>query len=438
LYEEKIAEFLMQQFMNFDAHYARVLRHLALKENVRSVFIFDNADQHDFDLQQEVFRFAYSVAGKCLALSIVPMWEETYLRSKQGGALAAYPASAYSIPPTSVVAIINRRLDAVMNDLQKQGHLAQRLVGNAAPIADLTDFLGLIRDSIFYEGRRVRFFLESLAMGNLRKAMDLFSQFLTSGHTDAGKILANARSGSGYLVPLHEFIKSIGLGDFRYYHGDLSPVLNLYSISDEARPSHFTKIRLLTYLSHHRHHSSNFGLGFVRTDIIKDEFGKIGTSETDIAESLKLLSQKALVENDVYEAAKLGDAYRITLAGRYYMKFLAVRFAYLDLVLQDTPIADHNAVEVITRLVDSRDLKERFFRVETFLHYLVHEEAREHTAIENTSDSIPLRRKLVAEMLPEYQREKRYIERRNPDRHAPQVVTPYEVVKEDPAARSST
>jgi hypothetical protein len=424
----------MSQFINFDAHYVKVLRYLAIKENVRSVFIFDNADQHDFDLQQEIFRFAHSVAGKCLAFSIVPMWEETFLRSKEAGALSAYPASAYSMPPTSVVEIISRRLEAIVQDLGQDAHWARELVGNSASREDIIDFLTLVRDSIFREGKRVRFFLESLAMGNLRKALELFASFLTSGHTDANKILSVHREGKGYLVPLHEFVKSIGLADFRYYHGDLSAVLNLYGISDEARPSHFTKIRLLTYLSHHRHHSSSFGLGFVRTDIISGEFRKIGTSETDISESLKILAQKALVENDVYESGRLGGAYRITPGGRYYLKFMAVRFAYLDLILQDTPIADQKAVQTISKLIDSRDLEERFLRVETFLNYLLYEEAREHVAVASTSESIPLRRKLLAEMRLEFEVEKAYILKKADERsrRASQMATPYEVLTEKP------
>jgi GTPase SAR1 family protein len=288
LYEEKIAEYLLQQFNNLENHYVRVLSYLAVKEKIRCVFVFDNADQHDFELQQEVFRFAHAIAGKCFALSIVTMWEETYLRSKQGGALSAYSTTAYSLHPTSVVDIINRRLEYIVKELQ-DGGLARDLLDQLAPADDVRDYLTLIRDSIFYHGRRVRFFLESLAMGNLRRALDLFSLFLTSGHTDASKILASHRSARGYLVPLHEFIKSIGLGDFPYYHGDLSAVLNLYSISDESRPSHLTKVRLLEYLSYHRNRSSSFGIGFVRADIICAEFDRIGTSAFDLAESLRIL-----------------------------------------------------------------------------------------------------------------------------------------------------
>jgi hypothetical protein len=122
------------------------------------------------------------------------------------------------------------------------------------------------------------------------------------------------------------------------------------------------------------------------------------------------------------------------------MRFLALRFSYLDLVLQDTPIADHRVVSTISRLLDRRDLNERFERVEAFLDYLISEEAREYAAIASTSDSIPLRRKLIAEMLPEYHSEKAYIRKRTVERGraSGSEFTPYIVQEsEDDEARSA-
>ena len=208
-------------------------------------------------------------------------------------------------------------------------------------------------------------------MGNLRRAMELFSLFLVSGHTDTGKILSTYRGQHSYLIPLHEFIKSIGLGDYRYYNSELSQVLNLFSISDESRPSHFTKVRLLEYLFYHRNHSTSYGIGFINTDGMMNEFSRIGTSESDFKESLRLLSTYLLVENDRYDRSTFGSAYRITFAGRYYVRYLCDKFSYLDLVCQDTPIADKKVFEAIKEVVGSSELENRFTRVRAFVEYLV-------------------------------------------------------------------
>ncbi len=426
LFEEKVAEFLLEKYRDAENHHVRVLRYLANMHEIRCVFIFDNADQHDFDLQQEIFRFAHSVTEKCYAFSIVSLREETYLRSKQSGALSAYPTFAYALPSTSVVEIIDRRLDYIVKELQ-EGRLARQLLGEKPPIEDVVDFLMLVKNSIFRNAKRVRFFLESVAMGNLRRAMEVFSSFLTSGHTDADKILWICRNHSDYLVPLHEFIKSIGLGDSRYYHGESSPVLNLYAISDESRPSHFTKLRLLAYLYHHRNHTSALGVGFVRTETIETEFLRIGTSKPDISESLRIMARYSLIQNDIYDPSKIGEGYHITLAGRYYLRYLAVRFAYLDQMLQDTPISDNQAFCAILDRIDSREMDERFARVQAFWDYLVLEEDREHAVVIQTSDAIPLRRKVLFSMYEEYQTEVLWIKGKiaKYGKDAAQVATPY-------------
>jgi hypothetical protein len=422
-YEEKIAEFLLEKYSDLPNHLGRSLRYLADREGIRAVLFFDNVDQLDFTLQQEVFKFAHSVTGNCHAFSILPMWEETFLRSTRSGALATYQTPAYTLPPTSVVDIINRRLEYISADVRRGG-LSRSLLPDDEAAGDVAEFLSLVRNSILNDSKRARFFLEALSMGNLRKAMKMFEAFLLSGHTDAGKMLSIVRTQSLYLIPLHEFVKSIGLGDQRYYQGSVSYILNLYAISDESRPSHFTKLRLLNYLFFHRNRTTSFGVGFVQTEILKREFLRIGVSESDFTESLKNLAASSLVENDVYDSEAVSQAYRITVAGRYYSRHLAGKFAYLDLVLHDTPIADGSVFSVLKSLVSSAEMEDRFQRVLTFLNYLKSEEEREYSALLFATDSMPLRDRIVLGMIREFEEDRAYIRKRvAARRNAPSAAT---------------
>lgn len=432
-FEEKIVDFLMARYEDPEDYLTRTLRYLADKVGVRCVLVFDNVDQLEGALQQEIFTFAHSVAGRTHTLAMLTMWEETFLRSKLGGALSAYPTLAYTLPATSVVDIIDRRLQYMLEKLA-DGGVAKLLLPNRELAGDVSDFITLVRQSIIHNKKRARFFLESIAMGNLRRAMEVFSLFLNSGHTDAGKMLSIHRRNEDYDIPLHEFIKSIGLGDQRFYQSNLSAILNLYSISDESHPSHFTKLRLLEFLYFHRTRSSfAFGVGFVSTESIRSEFGKIGTSETDIAESLRSLGSLALVENDVYDFQNISAAYRITPAGRYYMRYLSGRFSYLDLVLQDTPISDREVFQTIKDLIGKKEMEDRFRRVTEFVLYLTNEEEREYPAIISTSESLPLRRKLMPEKVREVQDDKVFItegiarRRERLDEHPAPPATPYTV-----------
>lgn len=407
--DDKISDFLLEKYSDVAGYITRSLRYLSDKLKLRCVLVLDNVDQLDAALQQEIFTFAHSVAGNTHALALVTMWEETYLRSKRGGALSAYQTVAYTIPPTSVVDIIDRRLEYMLENL-KEGGIARLLLPDQSMIDDLMEFLRIVRQSLLHNRKRTRFFLESIAMGNLRRAMEVFSGFLTSGHTDAGKMLSIYRQDEAYDIPLHEFIKSIGLGDLRYYQSNLSSVLNLYSISDESRPSHFTKLRLLEFLYFHRTRSSfAFGMGFIPTPTICEEFKKIGTSDTDIYESLRALGSLALVENEIYDFQKISLAYRVTPAGRHYLRFLAGQFSYLDLVVQDTPISDADTFEMIKKSIQSTDLIIRFERVAAFLEYLCNEEEREYPVIISTSESLPLRKKLIPDKIKGFEEDKVYI-----------------------------
>ena len=390
-YEEQIAGLLQGIYSDTPRYYSRSLNFLADKLGIRCLLVFDNVDQLDFKLQQDIFAFAHAISVNTHAISLLTMWEETFVRSKRTGTLATYPTGGYHLPPVSVVDIISKRLTFIVDELRNEG-LSKQILPNPNQAEKLASFLSIVNGSIMHDRKHARFFLESIAMGNLRKAMQIFSSFLVSGHTDANKIL----SIRGYYIPLHEFIKSIGLEDNRNYQSDLSPILNLFSIADESRPSHFTKIRLLELLYFNRNRSAaSLGAGFFRTVDLKNNLEVIGTSENDVMESLKLLSTYALVENDIYDARVISDAYRITPAGRYYIRYLALRFSYSDLTLQDTPICDASAFELIKSLASSSDMEDRFIRVRVFLEYLRREEDKEYAVVMRKSDSIPLRNRFV-------------------------------------------
>lgn len=91
------------------------------------------------------------------------------------------------------------------------------------------------------------------------------------------------------------------------------------------------------------------------------------------------------------------------------MRHLAGRFSYLDLVLQDTPISDHSAFETIKKIIHSTELEDRFQRVAAFLQYLNSEEEREYPVIISTSESLPLRNRLIPDKIREFEEDRAYI-----------------------------
>ena len=173
----------------------------------------------------------------------------------------------------------------------------------------------------------------------------------------------------------------IMLGERKYYKESESPVMNLYDCGAEKNSSHFTSLRVLAFLLSRRGESSREGQGYCEVArvaaLFEDMFGNGG----DVVRTLNRLLYRQLSEANTRATDSIAGAshVRVTSAGWYYSKFLAGRFAYLDLVLQDTPIDERdverelrNSVFKVDNLADREGEKgdrmtARFGRVDRFL-----------------------------------------------------------------------
>jgi len=225
-------------------------------------------------------------------------------------------------------------------------------------------------------------FLACVSAGDMRLALRMFSDFMSSGNTDTTKILSIV-SGSrhrSYQMPFHEFAKSAILGSRRYYRSSASGIINVFSISSSPDASHWTACRLLARLKSSRHSTSTYGEGYVLTkDILKEYRDSFGTAE-DLAETSSKLLLGGLLESEPPRLTSLTetDALRITATGAYYWSFLVRSFAYIDLVLVDTPSTDEPLARELARLSELRKEDHslanftnfRIQRVESFLNYI--------------------------------------------------------------------
>jgi hypothetical protein len=111
----------------------------------------------------------------------------------------------------------------------------------------------------------------------------------------------------------------------------------------------------------------------------------------DTVRSLNRMVARQVIEANTKSTDSITDAshVRITSSGWYYARYLVNSFAYLDLVLQDTPLDDldveqylRKAVYRVDNLSDSEEQKVarmqvRFGRVRKVLEYLADQERAE-------------------------------------------------------------
>ena len=218
----------------------------------------------------------------------------------------------------------------------------------------------------------------------MRYALDMFKDFVSSGNTYIEKILATVRETRGYTVPFHEFAKSAILGSRRFHRNSVSRVVNLFVKSNARNPSHMTACRIILRLTSAQSSPSSHGVGFVESgQVIREYRESFGMADDFISVINELLS-RGLVESEPPRVSDIGkiEAIRISASGAYYWQFLARSFAYVDLMLTDTPFADRDLARSLSDMLEMTDLSVRFERVRMFLDYLGDEEAKEQIASE--------------------------------------------------------
>ena len=233
------------------------------------------------------------------------------------------------------------------------------------------------------------------------------------------------RSGA-YFVAFHEFVKSIMLGDRKYYREAASPVINVFDCSADRNSSHFTAIRILRFLLSRRGESSIEGQGYYELSKLISVMEDVFDNKEDVIRTLNRLVRRQLAEANTRSIESIEGAshVRVTASGWYYSRHLIGLFSYLDLVLQDTPLDDteveqylRHSVGQVDNLGDREDQKvermqTRFARVAHFLDYLDQQEEREHQGKDLVARSGVIGKRIVPALKEGFQSERTWIERR--------------------------
>ena len=426
-YENALTPFLIK-WQDDLPHYVPKLLEVGRRDRAVEVVIFiDNVDQLSPLYQAQIFLLSQRVTRSVGCITVVTLREESYYTANTQRTLTAYTSRKFHIASPRFRRLIESRIGFALRSLEddetRSSITPEGIKFDASSIASLLKIVG---SSIFQKNRNIALFIESLCFGNMRMALEMFTTFLVSGATDVGKMLGIYRREGAYFVAFHEFVKSIMLGDRKYYKESESPVMNLYDCGAERHSSHFTALRILAFLLSRRGESSREGRGYCEVAKVISFFEDVFDNREDIVRTLERLVYRQLIEANTRSTDSIVGAshVRVTSGGWYYSKFLAGLFAYLDLVLQDTPIDDprieedlRDSVFRVDNLADREGDKiirmaERFSRVSRFLEYLKEQEDREHRECSVERLGGVIGRRFVPDLLGEFGQERDWIERR--------------------------
>ena len=345
----------------------------------RIAVVLDNTDQLGEAFQEKVFLLAQKLSADHSALCVVTLREEKFFAAYRRGIFDAFGDRRFHIGSPDLKHVLRKRLDygrTKFRELEENKSATDLTEGDFKRIDALLS--SLIGSATNKNANIVRM-LATVSNGDMRHALDMFRDFLSSGNTDVNKIIRIVNRSGSYSVPFHEFAKSAILGSRRFYRSSVGHVVNVFKQSDAQSASHVTACRILARLSAAEGVSSPHGEGFVEVGTLLREYRESFGFADDLVQWSAELLRRNLIESEPPRVPDMrhADAIRVTASGAYYWRYLVRAFAYVDLVLVDTPIADMQLARRLAGLVGKANMTVRFERVRSYLEYLERRENSE-------------------------------------------------------------
>lgn len=361
----KRVELLDALVKNKGEHLRRSVARIATSRRRQVVIFLDNVDQRDHDDQNRVFLTANEIASSWEATVFVTLRPETYYESLRYGAVSGYHPRVFSISPPRSDVMLKKRVEFALQILSSNTDV-RTASGVGIESESLTLFLRVLLRN-FTNNRPLQSLIDNVAGGNMRRALDFVTQFIGSGHVDTEKIIGvEARNPGDYLIPLHEFLRSLMHGDNEYFDPQTSPIANLFAIDRPEGRNHFLLPLALDYI--HSRGDATDSSGYVELEDVYASLQGRGFALEAVTFALGHLGRYRLIEAPLDDFDPLvSSRARVTTVGAYTLSTLPSLFTYNDAVIVDTPIIQSGYRH---RVGEVRNLSERIARVDLFRRYL--------------------------------------------------------------------
>lgn len=374
-YQQKQIGFLDEQTKHRDSHLKRSISHISQGRRKQIIFVLDNVDQRDHEVQERAFIIAQNLAKEWDSAVFIAIRPRTFYQSKQAGSLTAYPHRVFTISPPRVDRVIERRLKFALNMAEGRTQIEQ-LHDITVHLVNISTFLKALIYSLSRNEELVEF-LSNITAGNIRSVVEFVTKFIGNANVDALKIIDIMADTGRYVIPVHEFWKAALLGEYAYYHAQSSLALNLFDIRNANQKEHFLIPMILGYLDFEGDHRSKEG--FVSTTSIVSEMQEWAFTPAATEAALRRANNKKLLETPQRitfaedEDGLVGEmptCFRVSTIGAYHLSRWIGEFSFLDAMAYDTPILDEESFAVLRPKIASFTIADRLDRALTFRKYL--------------------------------------------------------------------
>lgn len=330
-YKRLTTEFVSEKLKDTKLFCKKISSYWMGKKKKLVVFI-DNMDQLPNELQDTCFLTASEISEKLDCLVIVSMREERYFDANSRGVLDAYQNSGFHLSSPVIPEVIIKRIDYILENLKFTADIETEYgIKNTTDLNTIVSFLEICRKELCRKSSPLSYFLRIATHGDVRKSLEFFKGFITSGYTNINEMAPHP----DWKFQVHQVIKPMMIPERLFYNESNSRIPNIFQLRNDTLSSHFTGLRILHYL--HNKRGDKGSRGFIDIKFLIHQMDIQFDSKADCIKHLSLYLEKGLIEanNRLEVYSEKVDQIKLTAFGNYLYEYLAFNFAYVDLVSLD-------------------------------------------------------------------------------------------------------
>ncbi|WP_081785778.1 type I restriction endonuclease [Halomonas sp. BC04] len=364
VYNVKLAE-LIQGIQN--DHHKNAMSHIrycCVSRGKLCIIALDNCDKKTRDEQLLMFEAAQWLQKEFRCLVMMPLRDETFDNHRDEPPLdTALKDMVFRIEPPLFQHVLTKRVQLSLMDFGQGGNDQFSLklsngIDVKYPKSEQAYYLSSIIKSLFEHDRFARRMIVGLAGRNMRKALEIFLEFCSSGYIGDNEVFKIRQSEGQYVLPFHQVATVIMRMNRRYYDSDSSYVKNLFSTnSEDPIPSYFARFMILKWLRERFNSSGTSGLkGYHPKSEMKKSLVPFGFTPDVIDREMNYLlsGQCIIAEHLRTDSLEEEDLVRLGPAGFVHLDMIA-NINYLAAVAEDTFFDERIQAERVVHRIRETD-----------------------------------------------------------------------------------
>jgi hypothetical protein len=331
------------------------------------VVVLDNCDKRTRDEQLFMFEIAQWAQSEFHALVVLPIRDVTYdLHRSEPPLDTALKSLVFRIEPPLFSDVLQKRVRLALEEMQDRGRTSDNLsyelpngIRVTYPASDQAFYLASILKSLYAHDRFVRQVMTGLAGRDVRRALELFLDFCTSGHIGEDEIFKIRHFEGRYELPLSSVARVLLRLNRRFYDGDKSHLKNIIQSSpDDALPDHFVRLAVLHWCDRRKDRKGPAGVnGFHRVADLVNDLAQLGHDALRVRQELQyLIREKCIVAEHLRNDVADEDLVKVTAAGAVHVQLMA-NPEYLAACAEDTYISDEALVGRIASRITEHGIR---------------------------------------------------------------------------------